>query len=151
MMTRSSGTTPSAVARILLVDDNKFGLAARKALLEEQGYEVTTAMEGLEALERFTGTAYDIVITDYKMPGMNGLELIGHIRRLAPTTPVVLISGYAEALGWNEERTGANAVIPKNANEVPHLIRAIKRLLQLPSKKPVRSQGSRRTALSRAK
>ncbi len=151
MMTRSSGITPSAAARILLVDDNKFGLLARKALLEEQGYKVTTAMEGLEALERFTETPYDIVITDYKMPRMNGLELIGHIRQLAPTTPIVLISGYADALGWNEERTGANAVIAKNANEVAHLIRAIRRLLQVPSKKPVRSQGSRRSAMSQAK
>jgi CheY-like chemotaxis protein len=151
MMTRSAGITPSAAARILLVDDNKFGLSARKALLEEQGYEVTTAMEGLEALDLFSATRYDIVITDYKMPRMNGLELIGHIRRIAPATPIVLVSGYAEALGWNEERTGANAVIPKNANEVAHLIRAIKRLLQLPSKKPVRSQGSRRGVLSQAK
>ncbi|HWR51163.1 MAG TPA: response regulator [Bryobacteraceae bacterium] len=151
MITRSSAVTPSAAARILLVDDNKLGLGARKALLEEQGYEVTTAMEGIEALERFAETRYDIVITDYKMPRMNGLELIGHLRQLAPATPIVLISGYADALGWNEEHTGANAVIAKNANEVAHLIRAIRRLLQLPAKKPVRSQLSRRSKISQAK
>lgn len=151
MTTRSSGTTPSAAARILLVDDNKLGLNARTTLLREHGFDVTTATEGVEALERFGEAKFDLVITDYKMPRMNGLELIVRLRTLSPATPVVLISGYADALGWTEEETGANAVISKNAHEVPHLMRAIKRLLQMPAKKPVRSQGSRRTVVRQAR
>lgn len=151
MTTRSSGPVPSAAARILLVDDNKLGLHARNALLREHGFEPVTAADGFEALAKFSEGKIDLVVTDYKMPGMNGLELIGRIRSIAPATPIILISGYADALGWTEEQTGANAVISKNAQEVNQLMRAIRRLLQAPAKKPVRSQTSRRTLLRQAK
>ena len=75
----SSGSVP--VARILLVDDNQAGLAARKSVLEEIGYKVTTAVSGHEGLDCFGREAFDLVITDYKMPRMNGIELIERVRK----------------------------------------------------------------------
>ncbi|MGB9606733.1 MAG: response regulator, partial [Bryobacteraceae bacterium] len=95
-------------ALILLVDDNKLGLSARKALLEEQGYRVTTAASGEAALELFRRARFDLVITDFKMPGMNGIELIRAIRAERPAVPIILISGYTDALGLNELATGAD-------------------------------------------
>ncbi|MGE5645165.1 MAG: response regulator [Acidobacteriota bacterium] len=136
-------------ARILLVDDNKLGLIARKALLEDLGYRITTALEGQEAFERFGREKFDLVITDYKMPRMNGLELIAKIREKAGDVPIILISGYAEALGMTEENTGASAVICKSANEVPHMVRSVNRLLKRTPKKPAGS--SHRVQLSRPK
>lgn len=128
-------------ARILLVDDNKLGLIARKSVLEDLGYRITTAMEGQEAFERFAREKFDLVITDYKMPRMNGLELIAKIRERADGVPIILISGYAEALGMTEANTGATVVIAKSANEVPHLIRSVNRLLRRTApKKPAGSQ-----------
>ena len=118
------------VARILLVDDNKLGLIARKAVLEDAGHRITTALEGQEAFERFTREKFELVITDYKMPRMNGLELIRRIRERAETVPIILISGYAEALGMTEESTGADVVIAKSATEVPQLLRSVNRLLR---------------------
>jgi len=145
------GTPSENVANfsILLVDDNRLGLIARKAVLEDQGYRITTAAEGQEALERFGRDKFDLIITDYKMPKMNGLELIGKIREQANAVPIILISGYAEALGMTEANTGADVVIAKSANEVPHLVRSVYRLLgRSATRKPA---GSHRPHTTRAK
>jgi len=132
---------PSPSCSILLVDDNRLGLVARKSVLEELGHRITTAQEGAEALEQFQREHFDLVVTDYKMPRMNGVELIKKIRALDATVPVILISGYTDALGLTEATTGADAVVPKSANEVPHLVRSVNRLLRRrPAKKPVASR-----------
>jgi CheY-like chemotaxis protein len=133
-----------AAAHILLVDDNRLGLVARKSVLEEQGYRITTAVEGEEAFELFSRAPFDLVITDYKMPKMDGLELIRKVRSLAPDAPIILISGYAEALGMTEASTGADAVIAKSANEVTQLVRTVNRLLRRATpKKPPASHRAR--------
>ncbi|MFB3779612.1 MAG: response regulator [Bryobacteraceae bacterium] len=133
----SSPTNQPKPARILLVDDNKLGLSARRSVLAELGYSVTTAPGGLEALEQFERGKFDLLVTDYKMPHMNGVELIGKVRAVEPSLPVIVISGYVEALDLSETTTGADAVIPKSANEVSHLVRAVARLVKRkPARKP---------------
>jgi CheY-like chemotaxis protein len=139
-------------SRILIVDDNAHGLSARKTVLEELGHRISTAMSGTEALEQFTRQKFDLVVTDYKMPRMDGLELIVRLRKLSPALPIVLISGYADSLGLNEDNTGADVVIQKSANEVSHLIRSVARLLRRkPLKKPAAAEGlpprTKRTSL----
>jgi CheY-like chemotaxis protein len=116
--------------RILLVDDNLNGLTARRTLLEELGYKITTAPNAAEALEHIGRHKFDLVVTDYKMPRMDGIEFIRHLRKEVPGIPVVLISGFVDALGLNEETTGADAVIQKSANEVTLLVRTVARLLR---------------------
>ena len=127
-------SSSSTHARILLVDDNANGLKARKTVLEEQGYKIVTASGGDDALELFGKQKFDLVVTDYKMPCMDGLELIGHLRELSPALPIVLVSGFVDALGLSEQNTNADAVIQKSANEVTHLVRSVSRLLRV--KKP---------------
>jgi two-component system response regulator CpxR len=118
------------------VDDNANGLSARKTVLEEVGHKITAVTSGGDALEQFAKQKYDLVVTDYKMPRMDGLELIARLRKLSTDLPIVLVSGYVDALGLNEESTGADAVIQKSANEVSHLLRAVSRLLRRkPSRK----------------
>ena len=137
MISRKSSSL-SARRRILLVDDNANGLAARKSVLEELGYSIVTCISGADALEQFTSREpFDLVVTDYKMPRMDGLELIGRLRKHTPGLPIVLISGYVDTLGMNEVSTGADVVIQKSANEVSHLIRSVNRLLR---RKPVKAQ-----------
>lgn len=131
----------SLPARILLVDDNAHGLSARRSVLEELGHRITTAATAADALDQFHRQPFDLVVTDYKMPRMNGVELIARLRREAPVIPVILISGYVDALGLSEDNTGADAVIQKSANEVSHLVRAVNRLLRRPpAKKPTGSE-----------
>jgi len=141
MISRNSSSS-SIRARILLVDDNANGLAARKSVLEELGYRIVTCTSGADALEQFAAAKFDLVVTDYKMPRMDGLELIGRLRKSTPDLPIVLVSGYVDTMGMNEASTGADVVIQKSANEVSHLVRSVNRLLRckLPAKKPAASQ-----------
>jgi CheY-like chemotaxis protein len=129
--------------RILLVDDNELGLRARKVVLEELGYQVTAIGCGIEALHQFGRQVFDLVITDYKMPNLDGIQLIARIREQKPGVPVVLISGFAEALGLTDTNTGADIVIQKSCHEISALTRAVDRLLTRPlPRKPLRSQTS---------
>lgn len=140
-MKKSNADGSPRVFRILLVDDNRNGLMARKSVLEESGYQVQAYSAPLEALADFRETPYDLVVTDYRMPKMTGTQLIVEMRAFKPQVPVVLISGVVDVLGLDEKSTGANVVIPKSSTEVTHLVRAVKRLLEAPTaKKPPRGQ-----------
>jgi CheY-like chemotaxis protein len=127
--------------KILLVDDNRDGVDARRSVLQEVGYTVVSAHCGLEALKTAGEQDFDLVITDFKMEPMDGLELIAQLRERNFENPIILLTGFAESLGLRAENTGANIVMQKSAHEVPNLVRHAKRLLQTP-RKPVRSQGS---------
>lgn len=131
---------PPADANVLLVDDNRDGLLVRRALLEEQGFQVEMASNGEEGLKLFETFRFDIVITDYRMPRMSGTELIGHLRKRNPHVRIVLLSSLVEPLGLTEENTGADAVVAKNSNEPRHLLRSVRRLAAGPVRKPPRSQ-----------
>lgn len=122
-------------ARLLIVDDNRLGLQARKVVLEELGYTVEVSSSPEEALALVAARQYDLVITDYLMPAMNGKEFIGEVRKIRPEVPVILISGFVDAMGLDEKGTGADAVVQKSNNEVNHLVRAVDRLLNRAQRK----------------
>jgi len=129
-MNSASDRTESASVRLLLVDDHPAGLAARCSVLKELGFATETASSAEKALEKFQAKPFPLVVTDYKLPGMTGVDLIAHIRAIAPETRIVLISGFVDPLGLTEHSTGADAVLTKSANEVNQLIRAVNRLLR---------------------
>ena len=130
----------SSTPNILLVDDNRDGLLVRRSLLEEIGCCVQIAVNGEEALKLFATAKFDVVVTDYRMPLMDGGELIQRIRLLDPEARIILLSGFVEPLGLTEQNTGADAVITKSANEPAHLVRSVKRLMNRIVRKPVVSQ-----------
>lgn len=142
----ASSSLRTSPARILIVDDNGLGLQARRTVLEELGHHVLTSTVPHEALDLCGKQRFDIVITDYRMPKMDGLQLIAHLRKLDATVSVILISGFADTLGLNEANTGADVVLQKSANEVSHLIRSVNRLIRKPParRKPAGSQSSAR-------
>lgn len=135
----------SQSASILLVDDNRDGMLARRSVLEELGYAVVSAQCGMEALNTVKEANFDLVITDFKMEPMDGLRLIAELRERKFEKPIILLTGFADSLGLKPENTGATVVIQKSANEVANLVRHTKRLLQ-PPRKPMRSQGGGGTA-----
>ena len=131
---------PAAPFKILLVDDNPDGLLVRRLLLEELGLEVETALNGEEGLRRFESGSYDVVVTDYRMPRMDGIEMIRRIRERDAAARIILLSGFVEPLGLNENNTGADAVVAKTSGEPAMLARSVKRLLnRMPPRKPVSS------------
>lgn len=145
MTNSSSSTNPSG--RILIVDDNSLGLAARRSVLEELGHKVTTSTTAHDALELCGKQRFDVVITDFKMPKMNGVEFINRVRKQHPALGVILISGFSDTLGLTEGNTGADIVIQKSSHEVSNLIRSVNRLLrkqrQTPKKPPASQPGSK--------
>ncbi len=126
--------SPLQSISVLLADDNIHGITARRVILQEAGCEVETALSGEEAWEIYQKKHFDIVITDYKMTGMDGLDLIALIRASEAPARTILVSGFVGPLGMTEDSTGADEVICKSDKEVPQLLRAVKRL----SSKPVR-------------
>ncbi|MDX1763959.1 MAG: response regulator [bacterium] len=84
---------PPPRATILLVDDDKKSLAIVTDLLEYEGYEVFTAGNGREALDRLAEREIDLVVTDYEMPVMNGFELLKSVNRGYPELPVIVLTG----------------------------------------------------------
>ena len=116
--------------RILLIDDNEHGLTARRSILQQDGYLVEIACCGRDGLARFEDGAFDVVVTDFRMPDLNGPEVIRCIRERAPATPIVMLSGYAAILGLTESDTGADIVLAKGPSEHFELMRAIARLMK---------------------
>ena len=97
-------------ATILLVDDEELVRHGTAELLKDLGYDVVCAASGSEALSllRHPGEI-DVLVTDYLMPGMNGVELIQEVRRLAPEMPALLITGYSNIA------SGPGASLPRLA------------------------------------
>ena len=94
-------TEPGKVSgkRILLADDQQEVRELLALMLGMDEHIVTEARNGREALDLFAPERFDLVITDYLMPLMKGDELARHIKRLAPSEPVLMITGSADELG----------------------------------------------------
>lgn len=89
---------PGGGSRVLLVDDEFSTAEVLALLLAGEGFQVTTAANGAQALERLDEAAPDLLVSDFMMPGMNGAQLIRMIRALPryESLPVLLISGAPE-------------------------------------------------------
>src|SRR5258707_4524159 len=88
---------PAAVAvpPILVIDDEEGILETLRILLKNEGFEVTVAQGGKAGLEQLKSSAPDIVLTDVKMPGVGGLDILGAVKEQDPATPVVLMTAQA--------------------------------------------------------
>ncbi len=95
----TSGISPK---QILVVDDEPFVCDAVKMMLEFDGHTIETAGSGKDALALMEKNRFDLVITDYAMPGMKGNELAAQIRSQNPKQPIVMITAYAEMLTANQ-------------------------------------------------
>ena len=81
--------------KVLLVDDEIDLLELSSITLSENGYDVTCAQDGIEALKKLERASYDIAIVDLKMPRMDGMELLERIKKKYPETEVIILTGYA--------------------------------------------------------
>jgi CheY-like chemotaxis protein len=139
-MKPTSDFATSAGPKLLLVDDVPQGTIARKSILKDLGYQVETAENAEQALDLLAHHTFALMVTDYKMPGMNGIQLIERVKSKYPSVRTVMLSGSADAMGLTEQDTGADAVLAKCGTELSQLTRTIKKLLaKKPVRKPVRS------------
>jgi two-component system, NtrC family, nitrogen regulation response regulator NtrX len=120
------------VPRILVVEDEA-GLAdVVRRVLERSGHEVRVAATGLEGARRFREQAVDLALIDIHMPEMDGLELLVQFRAIAPTMPVIVMSGGPQTGGLDlladARLLGASATLAKPFS-VDELLGAVGRAL----------------------
>lgn len=82
--------------RVLFVDDEENVLKALERVFADEGYEIITASSGEEALRKLDGESVSLVISDQRMPGMQGVELLSRIKALSPHTIGILLTGYTD-------------------------------------------------------
>lgn len=80
--------------KILFVDDNQLLAQIGCDILRMRGYRAVPAYNGEHALQEFEKQDFDVVVTDYRMEGMNGLELASEIHRKQPGLPIIMVTGF---------------------------------------------------------
>ena len=111
---------------ILIVDDEKDIRESLKRHFEFLDYEVSTALNGKEALNVLSETRIDVIITDILMPEMNGIELLGHVKYDYPMIHVIVITGYVTLSNLLDcFRRGADTCVFKPLTELNELEEAV--------------------------
>ena len=87
---------------ILFVDDHEVLARLSCEILEMQGYRAVCAYNAQDAIEKFQQEKFDILVTDFRMEGMNGLELAKQIHQHDPAVPVIIVTGYGPVDGGND-------------------------------------------------
>ena len=115
---------------LLLVDDNSSIVESLFQVLTEEGYQVVTASDGLEALEALQQQNFDLVLTDLNMPRMGGMDLVGEIRKMRNPPPVIIITAYATMeTAINSVKLGVYDYLLKPFN-MDHVLHAVSRALE---------------------
>jgi CheY-like chemotaxis protein len=136
--------------RVLIVDDEENSRQLGKHILESQGYEVHCAGDGFEALTALKKSLPDVIISDLKMPNMNGFEFLSVVRQRFPAIPVVVISGEFSGVSVPESVL-ADAFFRKGGYKPAELFEKIIQLLNdlptaiAPTSRSRRLFGSRMT------
>lgn len=117
-------------AKILLVDDEPNVLFTAQEILRRENYAVDAVADGNSAVKAIESSSYDLVLTDLKMEGMDGLELLAHVRQRSPHTVTVMMTGYASVDSALEAvRNGAYEYLLKPV-AVEELKQAVRRSLE---------------------
>ncbi|HKU20952.1 MAG TPA: ATP-binding protein [Terriglobales bacterium] len=129
-MPRSTLAMVSTTAKILIVDDEAGVLLTTRAILQQEGYDVEAAASGVEAVEAIRQRHYDLVLTDLKMPGIDGLGVLAEVRKRSPLTVTVMMTGYGSVVSaLDAVQLGAYEYLLKPI-EVEDLKQAVRRSLE---------------------
>jgi len=82
------------MARIMIIEDDEEMRSLLKDFFEEEGFEIDSVSNGVDALRKLSKDHFDIVITDIRMPGLTGLDILPRIRRLKPEIPIIVMTAY---------------------------------------------------------
>lgn len=135
--------------RVLLVDDERSIREVGKAVLESQGYEVIVAEDGFDALAALKHSLPDIIISDLRMPNMNGFEFLSVVRQRFSHIPVIAVSG--EFMGLEiPESVLADAFFAKGQYGLDELFAKIASLLQEMPPRPRKGKSAKAAVWVRA-
>ncbi len=116
--------------KILVVEDDEVARELMRLTLERQGYEVTTAEDGLRGYETAAANSFDLIVTDIQMPSADGVHLVRRVRDTPEiaATPILVTTGYGTGNATLSLTQGADAYEPKPFD--PHsLLETVRRLL----------------------
>lgn len=101
--------------RIILIDDDvRFISVVTEALRSRANLYIDTARSAEQGIGLIANVDYDVIVSDFRMPGLNGLDLLQECKQRRPTTPVILLTGYGSApLRDDAYRLGAYAILQK--------------------------------------
>jgi CheY-like chemotaxis protein len=127
---QAASNLPMGNESILLVDDEKTMVHVIQPMLERLGYQVTARTSSVEALEAFRANPgrFDMVITDYTMPNMTGMELAHKLMQIEPEIPIILCTGYSAQINKEKaKKMGIKAFVMKPIvmNELAEIIRKV--------------------------
>ncbi len=119
--------------RVLIVDDEPGVRATLAAVLELEGYAVTEALSGAQGVRFCSARPFDLILTDIRMPGMNGVDMLRAVRKHQPSIAVVLMTAFAlEELIERGLTEGAFTLVQKPFR-MDHLVRVLARALRAPA------------------
>jgi len=125
-----------SAATILFVDDDPAMREVMALILSEEGFAVSTASDGLEALAQLRSAIPDLIISDLHMPRMAGIEFLSVVRRRFPVIPVIAISGAYDLCESFAAGVMADAFYPKAQSNPDELMGIIRQLMYKPLKRP---------------
>ena len=125
-----------ATVRVLLVEDDPDNRDAMAALLALSGFTVTQADCGAAGVRAFSPERFDVVLTDLGLPDMDGWQVAGEIKQLAPLTPVALITGWGLNLDEDEIRRRGVDLLIKKPLDPRGFLRQLENLAHAGARKP---------------
>jgi DNA-binding response OmpR family regulator len=114
---------------VLIIDDEPLVLESLAAFLEDSGYRVDTAPDGTAGIEAFMKKRSDVVLTDMRMPRLDGLGGVTALHALSPETPVIALSGMGDSADA-ALRAGAAASLVKPVLNLDEVVQTIERVLR---------------------
>jgi two-component system response regulator RegA len=94
-----TGESPPGLPTLLLVDDDEVFRGALASALQRRGYDVTAVADGTSALEVAVSRTFELALVDVRMPGMDGIELVGRLAAIDDGTRIVVLTGYGSIAG----------------------------------------------------
>ena len=113
---------------ILCIDDEEPALTLRRMVLERAGYRVFTALTGKQGIDLFRSRPFDLVILDYWMADMDGLDVAAELKAIRAKTPIIMLSGYASIL--DEALGKADLWLRKGEGDPEQLLLAVVQMLK---------------------
>jgi ATP-dependent Lon protease len=113
---------------VLVVDDEEIARTNLEYILKKEGYVVSTAVNGADALEKVMASEFDLILTDLKMEKMDGMQLVESVKRVSPHTDIIMITGFATVSSAVDAlKKGAAHYLPKpiNLDELRATVRQI--------------------------
>ncbi|MFQ5825252.1 MAG: response regulator [bacterium] len=115
--------------RILIIEDQKEVALVLQEYLNDYGFITEVAINGKEAIEKFRLKAYDILVTDFKLPDLDGITVVKTCKKISPQVRVIYLTGYNLDLRNSKVKTGAYCKIMEKPCRPKNILEAVNKIL----------------------